>query len=176
MLKQQLPKLAAFALIAAFSHAAMAADGTINFQGDITDSTCSVSPGSQNKLVYLGKVTNTKFTGVGSMSEPATFTIDLLDCNTATLKNAQVTFSGTQDGDHLAIANSGQVGVPTASGVAIQLKDSADATIKLGTPSAKYALGPGTNSLQFKANYIATQAAVTTGQANGVAQFTVAYN
>lgn len=175
MLKHSLSKLFAFAAVGALSQAAMAYDGTINFQGEIIDATCSVAPSSQNKTVQLGKIVSRAFTGVGSTSTPVDFSIDLLDCDTSKFKNTQVTFSGTADGDNLAIANSGQT-VAAATGVAIQLKDSAGKPIKLGTASPNYILGNGTNSLQFKANYFATKDAVTVGPANGMAQFTVAYN
>ncbi len=175
MFKNSIIKLAAIAIVGISSQAAMAADGTVNFKGEIIDSTCSISPGSVDKTVQLGKIVNRIFTAVGTTSTPVGFTIDLLNCDTATLKNATVTFTGAADGDYLAIANSGQT-VPSAQGVAIQLKDSAGAPIKLGSASNKYPLGNGTNQLQFQANYIATKAAVTTGPANGQAQFTVAYN
>ncbi|MBS81748.1 fimbrial protein [Variovorax sp. Varisp41] len=175
MLKHPLSKLFAFVAVGALSQAAMASDGTINFQGEIIDATCSVAPSSQNKTVQLGKIVSRAFTGIGTISTPVDFSIDLLDCKTDTLKNAQVTFSGTADGDNLAIANSGQT-VAAATGVSIQLKDSTGNPIKLGTPSPKYILGNGTNSLQFKANYFATKDSVTVGPANGMAQFTVAYN
>jgi type 1 fimbria pilin len=175
MLKHPLAKFFALAAVGALSQAAMAFDGTINFQGDIIDATCSVAPSSQNKTVQLGKVVSRKFTGTGSISTPVDFSIDLLDCDTASAKNAQVTFSGTADGENLAIANSGQT-VAAATGVVIQLKDSTGKVIPMGKASSQYILGNGTNSLQFKANYLATKDVVTVGPANGMAQFTVAYN
>jgi len=175
MLKHPLSKLFAFVAVGVLSQAAMAYDGTINFQGEMIDATCSVAPGSQNKTVQLGKIVSRTLTGLGSTSTPVDFTIDLLNCDTASAKNAQVTFSGTADGTNLAIANSGQT-VAAATGVAIQLKDSAGNPIKLGVASPSYILGNGTNSLQFKANYLATKDSVTVGPANGMAQFTVAYN
>lgn len=63
----------------------------------------------------------------------------------------------------------------SASGVAIELGDSAGTKIALGSPSGVYVLGLGDNSLNFQAAYVATKTAVTTGPANSVAQFTVAY-
>ncbi|WPH13682.1 fimbrial protein [Variovorax paradoxus] len=183
MQKTVFVKFAALAVAGALSQAAFAADGTINFTGEIVDAPCSISPNSQNLTVPLGKVTRNAFGGtagtavIGTKATPARFTIDLLGCG-ATAKGATVTFSGTADLDNattLRLANAGQVGVGSASGVAIELGDSAGTKIALGSPSADYVLGLGDNSLKFQAAYVATKTAVTVGPANAVAQFTVAY-
>jgi major type 1 subunit fimbrin (pilin) len=184
MQKSVLVKFAALAVAGVLSQGAFAADGTINFTGEIVDAPCSISPSSQNMTVPLGKVSRTAFDGatagtavVGKKATPAKFNIDLLGCG-ATAKGATVTFSGTADLDdatNLRLANAGQVGVGAASGVAIELGDSAATKIPLGSPSADYVLGLGDNSLKFQAAYVATKTAVTVGPANAVAQFTVAY-
>ncbi|KQW61449.1 fimbrial protein [Variovorax sp. Root411] len=188
MQKTVFVKLATLAVAGMLSQGAFAADGTVNFTGEIVDAPCSISPNSQNLTVPLGKVSRTVFgtvTGtppvstatIGKKSTPANFTIDLLGCG-ATAKGATVTFSGTADLDdpsYLRLANAGQVGVGAASGVAIELGDSAGTKIALGSPSGEYVLGLGDNSLKFQAAYVATKTAVTVGPANSVAQFTVAY-
>ncbi|MDH6170653.1 type 1 fimbria pilin [Variovorax boronicumulans] len=190
MKKSVLVKFAALAVTGVMSQGAFAADGTINFTGEIVDAPCSISPNSQNLTVPLGKVSRTVFgsvtgTGasavstaiVGKKSTPANFTIDLLGCG-ATAKGATVTFSGTADADNattLRVANAGQVGVSAASGVAVELGDSAGTKIPLGSPSSDYVLGLGDNSLKFQAAYVATKTSVMSGPANAVAQFTVAY-
>ena len=184
MQKSVFIKLAALAVVGALSQGASAADGTINFTGEIVDSPCSIAPSSQALVVPLGKISRTAFDGstpgvssIGKKSTPARFKIDLLGCG-ATAKGATVTFSGTGDinnATNLAIANAGQVGVAAASGVAVELGDSTGAKIALGAASADYILGVGNNSLNFQAAYVATTIAVTTGPANAVAQFTVAY-
>ena len=117
-------KLATLAVAGMLSQGAFAADGTVNFTGEIVDAPCSISPNSQNMTVPLGKVSRTVFgtvsgtppvstATIGKKSTPAHFTIDLLGCG-ATAKGATVTFSGTADLDdasYLRVANSGQVGV-----------------------------------------------------------------
>lgn len=190
MQKAAFIKLAALVAAGVLSQGAFAADGTINFTGDIVDAPCSISPNSQNMTVPLGKVsrnvfgtlstaTPPVFSGgtVGKKSTPAKFSIDLLGCG-ATAKGATVTFSGTADLDDatvLRVANAGQVGAGAASGVGIEIGDSAGAKIPLGSESGQYVLGVGDNSLKFQAVYVSTKTAVTTGPANGTAQFTVAY-
>ncbi len=172
-------KLAALTAVAgALSQGAMAADGVINFTGAVVDAPCSISPSSQNMAVPLGKVARTVLDGgKGKRATPAKFTIDLLGCG-ATAKGATVSFTGTPDIDDastLRLANGSQVGVATASGVAIELGDSNATKIPLGSESAQYTLGRGDNALTFQAVYVSTKDVVTAGPANAVAQFTVTY-
>ncbi|MGF6350727.1 fimbrial protein [Variovorax sp. W2I14] len=184
MQKSVFVKFASLAVAGVLSQGAFAADGTINFTGEIVDAPCSISPNSQNLTVPLGKVSRTAFDGatagtasVGKKATPAKFTIDLLGCG-ASATGATVSFSGVGDTDAtlLRLANAGQVGVGSASGVAIELGDSTGAKIALNTGSSgEYILGLGDNSLKFQAAYVATKTAVTVGPANAVAQFTVAY-
>lgn len=171
-------RAAALAAIGVASQGAFAADGTINFTGQIVDAPCSVSPNSQNMTVPLGNVSRTSLDGAaGKKSTPAKFTINLMGCG-ATAKGATITFSGTADAvvtDSLKLNNAGTVGTGSATGVAVEIGDSSGAKIPLGSASSTYALGAGDNALQFQAAYVSTGSAVTTGPANATAQFTVAY-
>lgn len=180
MQKTVFVKFAALAVAGVMSQGAAAADGTVNFTGEITDAICSIAPASQNLVVPLGKVSRTVLEGApGKGSAPAKFTIDLLNCPAGSNK-AKVTFSGKEDlvnKDLLGIANAGVKG-PTAAatGVGIEVGDSAGVPIKLGAQSSEYILGQGDNSLKFQARYVSTTAVVTTGPADSIAQFTIAYN
>lgn len=170
------------ALIALFSSAStFAADGTINFKGNIIDSACTVDldgAGATTMDVLMGDVNKTSFTGVGSTaggSASATkFNILLKDCpETAT--TASVKFDGiAYSGDNTVLALTDETGV--ATGVGIQLSDSAG-VLPLFTNSAAYTLTTGstTNTLDFYARYIQKAATVTAGPANSVATFTVNY-
>lgn len=72
---------AALAVVGLLSQGAFAADGTINFEGEIVDQPCSISPVSQNLTVPLGKVARTVLDGApGKKSTASKFTIDLLAC------------------------------------------------------------------------------------------------
>lgn len=178
MNKKTLAKFALLATAGAVSQAALAVDGNIQFIGEIIDAPCSISPGSTNLVVPLGKVSRTILdTAAGRHSTPAQFQIQLTDCS-ATAKGATVTFNGTQDEinkDALALSNSGGLS-PNATGVAVEIRDAEHAKIALGSASPKYYLGVGTNNLRFEAAYVSTTASVTPGPANATAQFTVNYN
>lgn len=171
---------ATLAVAGLLSQGAFAADGTINFTGEIVDTPCSLAPSSQNLTVPLGKVARTSLDGaVGKKSTPAKFTINLVGCG-ATAKGATVTFAGTADAtksDLLSLSGSGVVGpVARADGVAVEIDDSAGTKIPLGSASASYALAAGDNALQFQAAYVSTKPTVSVGPGNANAQFTIAYN
>ena len=185
MRKTAFIKIATLTVAGVLSQGAFAADGTINFTGEITADACSVSPNSQNLIVPLGKVANKWFEGtvagkaqVGKKATPAKFTIDLLGCDITTIKNAAVKFDGAADlGDAtvLRVGAGEATGSGFATGVAIELGDSSGKKINLGQSSADYALNKGDNSLKFQAAYVATKDTVTVGPANAIAQFTIAY-
>ncbi|WP_418112709.1 fimbrial protein [[Enterobacter] lignolyticus] len=156
---------------------ANAADGTINFTGEIIDQACAVDIGSNNTMsVDMGRIARTSFQSAGDESDSTKFTIKLINCP-ATVTSAKVKFDGANDqnnSDLLAITQ----GASSADGVAIKLM-TADKTL-LGlnqVNSYSYPLvSAADNNLDFYAAYKSTQTAVTAGLANSVASFTVNYN
>ncbi|MDX6977346.1 fimbrial protein [Citrobacter portucalensis] len=165
-------KLSACFLLVAGS--AVAADGTINFTGSITDQACTVDTGSQNPNVNLGNVAQTALNGAAGMkAAPTRFTLSLSDCPD-TVTGANVKFDGTSDSvnQNLLALDSG-TGV--ATGVGIEIADKNGTVIPLHTSSADYPLAAGSNTLDFVARYVSTGTAVTTGPANGTSQFTINY-
>ncbi|WP_025123593.1 MULTISPECIES: fimbrial protein [unclassified Serratia (in: enterobacteria)] len=161
----------------AFAISAFAADGQVNFTGEIIDSACQVVNTPSNPLnVVLGKVAKTAFTGTGSTAAATKFTLQLTNCP-ATVNTASVKFDGTSvNGDTTLLALTQESGV--ATGVGIQLADASNTVLPLYAASMAYPLvsGTATNNLDFVARYIATAATVTAGPANSMASFTVNYN
>ena len=178
MKQTTIAKLLAVAAAGLLSQAAFADGGTVNFNGQIVDSPCSIDPSSQNITVPMGTVSRAVLNGAaGKKATPSKFQILLTNCG-ATAKGATVTFTGTTDAnvkDDLAISNAGQVGVTAATGVAIELGDSAGTKVPVGSASGTYVLGLGNNPLNFQAAYVSTGPAVTVGPANSTAQFVVTY-
>lgn len=170
-------KLIAATLLASIISApsVLAADGIINFKGEVTDDACVVDTNSQNLTVTLGKVSSSAFTGPGATAVPTKFQLILKDCPVAT--NAVVKFDGTSvAGDNSLLALT--PGTDTAEGVAIQLSDATQQVVNLFESSHPYALvaGVGTkNTLDFVARYKAIGNTVSAGIANASAQFTVVY-
>lgn len=172
------------ALVFASSSAVHAADGTINFTGEIIDAGCNAfvnGSGTNTGNVNLGKVLKSAFKGVGSTVDGAAsttgFTIEMNDCP-ATVSSVTFKFDGQNvNGDDKILALTAATGV--ATGVGIQLYDQSRKIIQLAKASEPYTItntGVGkTNSLPFYAKYIQTLSTVTVGPANSVATFTVNY-
>lgn len=83
-------QLLSAALVAAFSSAlainANAADvtkGTINFEGQIVEQTCTVADNNSNQTISLGKAPRNAFTGKKSTANPTRFFIHLQNCTLA---------------------------------------------------------------------------------------------
>lgn len=154
---------------------ANAADGTINFVGEIIDSACTVSTASANQTVTLGTVSNKAFSGAGDTADATAFQIQLDSCP-ATVSSASVKFDGTAvEGNSNALALTPDNGA--ATGVAVQLRNEDNSVLPLFTESKSITLAQNaTNTLNFNAAYVATAATVTAGPANAVATFSVVYN
>lgn len=170
-------KLIALALLAGstFAGVANAADGNINFTGNITSAACTITPASEIQAVALGTVSSTGLGAVGDTSAPTKFEVVLTSCPAAA-NSAVVKFDGRSNADNsslLAITD----GTGAASGVGIGLYEGDGSTqIPVGAESASKTLSTTADTtFTFYAKYMAT-AAVTEGSANAVSDFTVIYN
>ncbi len=165
----------AFAIIASLSAAsAQAADGTINFNGTITDDTCDISTASKTQTVNLGTIGSNSFSAPGTASAATGFTVVMTNCP-ATHSNLSVKFDGTPAGGDPAVL--ALTDTPTkATGVGIQLRDADGSVLPLFADSKPVAITAGNATLNFSAAYVSTAATVTAGEANSTANFTVNYN
>ena len=158
----------------AISFHTFAADGTVNFTGNITNAGCSVASDSLSKTVALGNVSSSALTTAGNTAGAHLFTINLTDCPED--PSAHVRFDGTTNASNssiLALTDAGQEGTATNVGVALYESDSTTPII-IGVPSSTINMTEGSNSLNFYAKYYATGAA-TAGTATSTATFTVVY-
>ncbi|HEK3218856.1 TPA: fimbrial protein [Proteus mirabilis] len=153
----------------------LAADGTIDFTGEIIDNACELAAGSDALKVNLGKVSKTALPNAKSTAAATKFTIKLINCP-ATVSTASVKFDAeSYSGDDTVIALKQESGV--ATGVGIQIMDDANTVVPLFTASKNYPLKEGVeNNLDFIARYIAKTDSVTAGLANANATFTINYN
>lgn len=152
-----------------------AADGTINFTGNITDTACKVDPGSANQTVNLGTVSTSALETAGTTASPTRFSIVLSDCP-ASVTSAHVRFDGpASPANHQVLAlNSGQTA--TNVGVALYEADS-NTMIPVGEQSKSVNLtAESNNTLHYFAKYYATADKVTAGTANSTTAFTIVYN
>lgn len=163
---------------------AFANTGTINFEGQITNSTCPIEvvnpgDGAVGNLVKMGSIETSRFTAIGQELSGKSFALRVNDngsCGlTGTDDVAKVTFNGTADagGQYFAVT-------PTsdgATGVAIVIKDKTGSPLAPGAESAPYDLiEAGTTDMLFNAYYRSLTASVGAGTASADIQFIVAIN
>ena len=159
----------------AFVNFAKAVDGSLNFTGTISGTTCDVNTASQNVPIPMGNVSAKAFSAAGQPVGSTKFSITLINCPAA-VTSAAVNFGGPSDPnnrDLIAITP----GTGVASGVAIALyEDDGSTLIPLNTNSqSKSVTVAGPNVLTYIARYMSTAATVGAGTANAVAEFTMKY-
>jgi len=177
MTKTLLNTLLAASFVVAAGTAAAADTGNISFQGDITQSACSIGGGQQgaDMLVKMGSISTNMFKAVGDKGPQTDFKISLLGCDTTVSTAATISFrpgAGSVISSRLLSLENGS----GAQGVAVGLSDENGTAIEVGGTGRQYNLVSGTNNFNFKAYYEATAATVTAGKANAQAVFEVQYS
>lgn len=163
---------------AILSIAANAADGTINFQGQVVDAACSVSANSINQTVILDQVRTSAFTAAGELANQSkSFQISLADCDTAVSQTAQISFNGATDAnDASLLANTAGAGAAQNVGLALFGSDGAPVGINDGTLTSAVSIQDGTTIIPLSVDYKSTTAVPTPGPVTSVATFSVTYN
>lgn len=185
------------AIAGAVSTSALAADGTINFTGEIIAASCAItggagtsvggSKGGQTIDIGLGKVSSDSLAGTAGGGIVGGKSINLnLDCgNTAAgLTSVKLQFdpnsgSGVDSKNGSLLKTTG-----TATGVGIGLYDGNNKLVNLaanetiGGALVKAGEGESTNytaNLNLRAGYVANGALIAPGTANGTLPFTLSY-
>lgn len=171
-------KMVALAIPFMFSvSSAFAATGessTVNFTGNIVDTSCSLSTGSKDQTVPLGDVAVNAFTGNGSTAAEKAFQISLEGCDvSANPGQVSVSFSGAAvDGKSDTL----QTSAMATTNVGIQILQSGSPLAVDGSASSvAQDMVDGTNDMAFSARYIALDDAVAAGEANSTASFVINY-
>ncbi|MHA7848274.1 fimbrial protein [Serratia sp. D1N4] len=154
---------------------ANAADGQIDFTGNITANTCSINGGlTGSQLVNLGAVPASSLASVGQTAGSQNFALTLTQCaggSTAVAARFESLTLGNADGRLNLDATS------TASNVEVALYDSQGVAQPVnGTvPASSYVtLASGNATLNYIASYYATGEA-TIGIANSEVSYTLSY-
>ncbi|EPJ3207603.1 long polar fimbrial major subunit LpfA [Citrobacter freundii] len=161
-------------VVSASAFAADSGDGTVKFTGEIVDAPCVVSTDSQNQEVVLGQVKKTVFTAVGDKSVSKPFQIKLEDCDISTKTKVNVSFSGVADADDSTLV-SVNTEAGAATGVGIGIYDNSNTAVAMNTGKSTTTLTEGQTVLYYTANYVATNATVTTGYGNAEVDFNLTY-
>jgi len=147
--------------------------GVVEFTGEIVDTSCNITPTSKDVKVDLGKWAKSYFSATGDETTKTPFMISVDNCPVS-VNTVAVLFDGQKDAVNptlLAVAGG-------ATGVGIKLYNggASAAPVALGTVSEKVPVTSGKADLPFFADYASTTGTVTTGAANGVANFLMVYN
>lgn len=156
--------------------AVLAHDVTVNINGTITNTTCSVSSDSIDEQVSLGHFSNASIAHVGTASQAVSFAINLENCG-AVSKGVQVSFSGTPDTDVPSYFKLDPPSADSASGFAVKLMDEDKKVIPVGNTSKTYSIANGatTKSLIFYAQMVETNSTIKTGIVRASATFKMIY-
>jgi type 1 fimbria pilin len=146
---------------------------TLKFTGTVKAGTCEVSTESKDQNIIIGKINSTAFRGVGSTAGHTPFFINLINCvNVNSIEVSMIGDASSDNGDYFALDNNAD----KARGIALRISN------KQGTlqkPSGEVVSYPGNNiekqSLEFFVDYVQTLPTVTTGRANGSANFVINY-
>jgi len=173
--------LAAVSLLAmAAANTATAADGTINFTGEIVANTCTIA-NNGNVTVALPKISANHFTAGTERAGQTAFNIALSDCTPAE-GTVAVRFTGdaTQIDTISGLFKNNSTDATPAKNVAVAVYDSADTLIKTaGNSSAPVNVAAdGTASIPLTAWYQATTAGtpVTVGPVTATGGIELVYN
>lgn len=193
--------LLAVAMTGAFVNSAMAADGTINFTGEIVASSCTATGGAGTNVsgskggqivdVKLGKVSIDSLSGTagGGLVAGSTIRLDL-DCGGTAegLTTVKLQFdpnagSGVDLKNNSLLKTTG-----TATGVGIGIYDMNNKLLNLSVnetinaPLDKVVTGEGetaksnySSKLNLRAAYVASGDTIKAGTANGTLPFTLTY-
>ncbi|WP_296247807.1 fimbrial protein [Pseudomonas sp. UBA4194] len=155
---------------------ASAADGTINFSGEVSNQTCAIegnTTGTTSKTVTMPRVAASSLSSVGQTAGRTEFSLALTKCTGAT---ALVRFEQGASVD----AATGNLINQTADGsnAQIQILNASFAPVNLQTNagSLSTAISSEASTMQFYAQYVAATAAATPGKITSNVQFSMDYN
>lgn len=171
------------ALSAAAAAPAMAADGTVTINGQITATTCNIDAGgtgTKNQTVTLPTVSTTALDAANKPAGETNFYFNL--SGTGCAGTAKMHFESASSPVNVATNRLRNETLPAAGGadfveVAILNKDGSKIQLSDSSNSASYTLTAGaTTRLDYFARYEATTAAATAGEVKTHVDYSIDYN
>ncbi|EMC1016762.1 type 1 fimbrial protein [Enterobacter bugandensis] len=153
-----------------------AADVTVNFTGNIIDSTCTID--TPDVQVPIGDFERRYFKtgGTGTLTVPKIFTIRLSQCPSV-ITSASFLFEGNADPtDGTLLALTAEEGVAKGIGVRLRFNTNGTPPVAINQETLEpVANNGGSITSTFQAAYESTQTEVTPGKANATATVTIIY-
>lgn len=173
----------ALVLSSATATSAFAADGTITINGQITDTTCTISVdgGSSDATVTLPTVSVSSLAAAGTTAGATPFNISLSGCTGVSLNTASTYFEpGAYVDSQTGRLNIDTTAADAASNVQVQLLNAdrnaivAGASIANGQNDIPVDISSGSGILNYYAQYYATGAS-TAGSVTTQVDYTMTY-
>ncbi|WP_145515786.1 fimbrial protein [Yersinia aleksiciae] len=160
------------------AQSAIAADGTITINGQITDTTCgiAVNNGTKDATVTLPTVSASALSTINSVAGTTPFNIVLSGCTGTTMNNAYAYF---EPGAKVETATGRLNSDGTATGVQVRLLNKNSAPILVGSASQGGVVEDitgGGATLNYYAQYYANNAAVGAGTVITQVDYTIVYD
>jgi len=174
---------AALLMSSAFAASAFAADGTITFNGKITDTTCTISVDGGNKdaTVTLPTVSASTLAAIGATAGATPFTISLSNCSGTSLTTASTYFEpGAYVDSTTGRLNIDSTAEDAATLVQVQLLNAdrnpiiAGTSVSNGQNDIPVDISSGSGTLNYFAQYYATGAS-TAGSVTTQVDYTMVY-
>lgn len=161
-------------LLASMPFGLLAQDGTINFEGTISNTACTVDSISADMTVDLGTVSTSAFSAPGDVASPTKFNIIIKNCPES-VNSAAVSFTGEADATNPSLFKLSGDG---AEGIGIALYEGDSTTqVAANMSSSDYNIDSSKteNTLSFISKYMSTQQTVNAGLAASSVSFSIAY-
>ncbi|QHB33063.1 type 1 fimbrial protein [Yersinia canariae] len=157
---------------------AIAADGTITINGQITDTTCgiAVNNGTKDATVVLPTISASALSTIDSVAGTTPFNIVLSGCTGVTLNNAYAYF---EPGAKVEMTTGRLNSDGTATGVQVRLLNKNIAPIMVGSAGQGGVVGDissGGTTLNYYAQYYANTASVGPGTVTTQVDYTIVYD
>ena len=159
------------------ANAANAFDGTINFTGLLTATTCAVTAATKNQSVTLPTLSTASMTVASPTSGLTQFKIDITGCTgPSNLFRAYFESANNIDSTNGMVKNTG-----SATNVALRLMNTDNSFIDASKPELTQATagGPiagGVGSVSYRVGYHSVAGNATAGTVAGVANYSIRYN
>lgn len=170
----------AFIALGLTSLSSLAKDGTVVFNGTITQSGCVVSNATDGTItVDMGNYSSSALATTGQTAGPKPFEIDLTECTAGSVKIRFDGASVTGNSSLLALTSTGADNDP-ASSVGIQITDlSSGGVYTFGDTSSDVAFqtldDTGALNIKMAARYYAYADGTPSGAANSTTDFSIEY-
>ena len=179
----KLPLIAAATLFSAsLSTTASAADGTIDFIGEVTSSTCVINGGATGPMtVTLPRVQASQLNGgLQSTAAHTRFVIQLSGCTGGGVARAFFEANGNNIDYAVNALKNQDITASKATGVGFALFDENRSRIQLGLEgtqgSMTFPIATGAATLGYEAAYVNVLPTVSAGKVRGTVEYSIKYD